>query len=67
MNNPRVLSGKEQDRMCNNGWFLVIAEPRETTEELYNRLSKKYNKVKVYYSTTAIKGYHDIFAMVKRC
>lgn len=58
--------GKMQDKMCENGWRLKLAEFRETPEELYDRLaSYGYSKVKVYWTGTAIRGIRDYFAFVK--
>ena len=58
--------GKAQERMERNGWRLVIRDSyRETEEQLYERLSKKYDDVRIYWCGTMIPGIHDIFAMVK--
>lgn len=59
-------SGKRQNEMIKNGWSLKTSKFNETAEELYNRMIESgYTKVKVYYGTTAIRGYHNYFAMVK--
>lgn len=58
---------KAQERMIKNGWRLELAENYlETPEEMYERLSADYAKVKIYYSATTIRGLHKYFAMVKR-
>ena len=57
--------GDAQERMCRNGWTLMLSEFRETPEELFTRLSARYSKVKVYYDTTCVKGLHSYFAFVK--
>lgn len=58
--------GREaQKRMKRNGWILKLAELNESDDHLYERLSKDYSKVKVYYDTTMIRGLHTYFAFVK--
>ena len=60
-------SREQQERMSKNGWILKLAEPYgEDAEHMYERLSKEYAKVKVYYDTTMIRGLHKYFAFVKR-
>ena len=67
MNNVRYCGGKEQERMLKNGWWIELAENySETPERMYERLSQRYSKVKVYYDTTMIRGLYSYFAMVKR-
>ena len=67
MNNPRYLGGKEQDRMIANGWRIMLKESmNESPEEMFERLSKTYPKVKIYWDTTRVRGLHNYFAMVKR-
>jgi len=65
MNKPYLLSNKRVLEMEKTGWFLMISEFREDDTELYNRLIKRYKQVKVYYTTTGVKGYYRLFAMVK--
>lgn len=58
--------GKQQDRMIKNGWRIKLEEYCcESPEHMYERLSKEYSKVKVYYDTTRIRGLHKYFAFVK--
>jgi hypothetical protein len=57
--------GKQQERMIKNGWRMILAEFRETPEELYERLVARGYKVKVYWDSTRIRGIHDYFAFVK--
>lgn len=59
------LGSKGQERMIKNGWRIKLVEFGETSDQLYERLSKRYSKVKVYYDTTRVRGYHEYFAMVK--
>ena len=65
MNNVRILSGKEQERMCNNGWRIVLSKRGESEQELYDRLIVDHVEVKVYNVTTYVKGYYNTIAMVK--
>ncbi len=66
MNTVRYCGRKEQDRMCANGWRIKLAESyTESPEAMFERLSKAYKQVKVYYDTTQIRGLHSYFAMVK--
>lgn len=58
--------GSQQERMIANGWRMILAEFRESPEELYERLVKYgYEKVKVYWNSTRIKSLHSYFAFVK--
>lgn len=66
MNKPRYCGRKEQERMTSNGWRIELAEFRESPEEMYKRLSRYHEQVKIYWDTTMVKGYHEYFAMVKR-
>ena len=66
MNIPRYCGGKEQEKMIDRGWKLKIAEdPRETPREIFDRLIQSYDRVKIYYDTTRVRGLHSYFAMVK--
>lgn len=66
MNNPRYCGGKEQEAMMARGWKIRIAEdPRETPREIFDRLIQSYDRVKIYYDTTRVRGLHSYFAMVK--
>lgn len=58
--------GKQQDRMVKNGWRLIVADFRESPDELYKRLvASGWKQVKVYWCGTQIRGLHDYFAFVK--
>lgn len=64
--NPYVLSAKRQDEMANRGWTLCLADSySETEQQLYDRLSQRYDDVRIYEDTTRIKGLHNIFAMCR--
>jgi hypothetical protein len=70
-----VLSNAAYERMERNGWqyksAVWVLKPGaeykscESVKEGIERLSKEYEQVKAYESTTAVKGYHDYFFMVK--
>ena len=67
-NGSRVYycGGEQQKRMCKNGWRLMLGEPyNEDANHMYNRLSKEYKQVKIYYDTTMVRGLHEYFAFVK--
>lgn len=73
-----ILGREGQSRMIRNGWELkltqyVLKQPtskyksEETDEEFIERLLKSgYKKIKLYYSTTYIRGSYNTIAMVKR-
>jgi len=74
-----TILGKEgQSRMIRNGWDLklkqwILEQPtdryksEETDEEFIERLIKSgYKKIKLYYTTTYIRGSYKTIAMVKR-
>ena len=66
MNNPRYCGGKEQEKMMARGWKIRTAkDPRETPREIFDRLIQSYDRVKIYYDTTRVRGLHSYFAMVK--
>lgn len=57
---------KFQEDMESRGWSVRIANSyQENEQDLYDRLAKYYDKVRIYYDTTMIRGYHKIFAFVK--
>ena len=58
-----------QDRMIANGWRIQLAKDySESAQALYDRLEATglYSDIKVYWSSTRIRGLHDYFAFVKR-
>ena len=58
--------GKRQEEMVKNGWWLELRESySETPEEMYERLSKHWEKVKVYWEGTRVRGIHTYFAFCK--
>lgn len=66
MNNVRYCGRQGQLDMEARGWMLMLPlSCRETPEEIFERLSRDYSKVKVYWDTTAVRGYHEYFAFVK--
>lgn len=65
MKYPNYLGKDGQERMVRNGWTLRVCQPKESYEDLYNRLSETYTQVKVYYCGTMIRGIHSYFAMCK--
>lgn len=60
-----IISEERFLRMEKNGYHYEIANCHECEQELYDRLSSKYETVRIYESTTRVKGCHDIYAMVK--
>jgi hypothetical protein len=59
--------GKDaQERMIRNGWRLQLKQSyNESPEAMYERLSKRYKTVKIYWVGTMIKGIHEYFAFCK--
>lgn len=66
MVNVYLLGDKGETELLEKGWRIALANFRETEQELYDRLIKTYRCVRVWRRATRIRGYHDIFAMVKR-
>lgn len=75
--NIYLISGKRLDEMVARGWTCKIKDwvlkegckykSQEGDDEFYTRLVEAgYKKVKLYYVSTRIRGYHDTIAMVKR-
>lgn len=63
--NPYIISEERFLRMEKIGYHYEIASCHESAQELYDRLSRKYETVRIYEATTRVKGCHDIYAMVK--
>ena len=62
----RVLSKQQQRKMIESGWTLKIKESGESNYGFEQRLLRyRYKTIKMYYTTTSVKGYHTIIAMVK--
>lgn len=61
--------GKEfQERMLHNGWRIQLPiNYSESAQALYDRLNGtgRYSDIKVYWSSTRIRGLHEYFAFVK--
>ena len=60
------ISRARQDKMLENGYFIAHVEMNETEQDAYDRLSQKYEVVKIYTCGTAVRGYRDKYAMCKR-
>lgn len=62
-----ILSRSRQDSMLSKGWELRRVDLHETAQEAYDRISaaNPFRIVRIYSATTAIKGYHDKYAMIK--
>lgn len=62
-----LLSGNYMEELISKGWKVIITKGyKETRQELHDRCIKMgYSKVRVWEVATAIRGYHDIVAMVK--
>lgn len=59
------ISSKRIDEMCERGYKLVIQKWQESDEEMIARLKPYYRIVKLYLTTTSVKGYYNTIAMVK--
>lgn len=58
-----------QKRMIANGWRIELTKNcSESAQALYDRLEAtgRYSDIKVYWSSTRIRGLHEYFAFVKR-
>lgn len=58
-------SKANSERMSRNGWWLELGELNESPQEIYDRLSQRYDVVRVYYSGTMIVGIHRHYAYCK--
>ena len=57
-----------QERMIRNGWRIQLPlNYSESAQALYDRLAATgcYSDIKVYWSSTRIRGLHEYFAFVK--
>jgi len=68
MDNQRILSSKEYERMDRNGWTMITIEgvfgPKR--DEQLQRIHAKYSRIKRYYMTTRIRGYYKTIYACKR-
>lgn len=65
LNEDNMISRSRQEQMLDNGYACMVVRFRETAQEAYDRLSKTHNTVRIYSDTTCVRGYHDLYAMVK--
>lgn len=64
--NTYLLGDKRIEEMESRGWRLFVANSfMESEQELYDRLSKVYDEVRIYEASTRIRGLHKIFAMCR--
>lgn len=64
----RLLGGKGQEDLIAQGYHIILAKFRESEQELYDRLitsGYNYKSIRIWKCSTAVRGIHDIFAMVK--
>ena len=59
------ISHARQEKMIENGYTLELVKTNETEQNAYDRLSKKYDIVRIYTIGTAVRGYRDKYAMCK--
>lgn len=59
-----LVSGSYLDKMIDNGWELESADG-ENEEELASIMLEYYDNVKVYRTTTSVKGYYRVVALGK--
>lgn len=62
-----ILSRSREDYMLENGWDLRHVETGETAQEAYDRIVQANPEkiVRIYSATTAVRGYHSKYAMVR--
>lgn len=60
-----VLTEERFMSMEENGYIYKSISCMESCQEAYDRLSERYGVVKIYESTTAVRGYHKLYAMCK--
>lgn len=68
LNDHVILSRSRQEDMLNKGWELRHVELHESAQEAYDRIKKQAGPLKIvriYSATTAVRGYHDKYAMVR--
>ena len=61
-----MISRKRYEKMVKNGYMYASIIFRETAQEAYDGfMSKGYESVRIYSKATRIRGYHELYAMVK--
>ena len=62
-----VIGRKRQEQMATKGWSFRVVNSQETAQEAYDRIHGGFPNriVRIYSATTAIRGYHNHFAVVK--
>ena len=64
----RLLGRKGQEDLTAKGYRIILANFHESEQELYDRLTASgynYKSIRIWKSSTAIRGIYDIFAMVR--
>ena len=59
------ISTARQDKMIENGYSIQHIELNETEQAAYDRLSKKFEIVRIYTIGTKVRGYRRAYAMCK--
>ena len=65
MNKPRLMVGTELQRYTGNGWTKIPSRENEEPQDLYDRLIKRHDKVRIYYETTTTPGARRPYAIVR--
>ena len=67
LNGSNMISRSRQEKMIQDGWIIRRVESGETDQEAYDRISAEFpgRIVRIYSSTTAVRGYYSKYAMIK--
>lgn len=62
-----MISRARQEDMLKNGWSIEHVDTGETAQQAYDRLTKENPDkiVRIYSSTTAVRGYYSKYAMIR--
>jgi hypothetical protein len=66
MANYRLVSHSELDKMHSNGWVFRHITPRENVEDVIEQVKQYSKKIKVYKTTTAVRGYYQDLILYKK-
>lgn len=64
--NKNIITDKRIKEMEKNNWEYFSARFRENDIDFVNRLKRYgFKEIKLYYTTTSVRGYYDTIAMVR--
>lgn len=61
-----MISRERYEKMVKDGYRYASICFRETAQQAYDGfISKGYESVRIYSKTTRVRGYHELYAMIR--